>query len=794
MSTSTIVLTDKRFLEHDPGRGHPESPARLDADAGRPGARARRGRGHRGAAVRDRRRDRGGSPAGYREALAALAGRRARSSTPTPSTSPGSWDAARLAAGAAVERGRGGDERPRAQRVRAGAPARPPRRARPARWGSACSTTRPSPPRRARRAGAARVLILDWDVHHGNGTQEIFAARDDVLYMSVHQYPFYPGTGAADEVGRRRGRGRDGQLPAAAAARATPTTAPCSTICSCRSARAFAPELVIVSAGFDAHARDPLADMRVTERGFAAMASAAGELADETCGGKLVLLLEGGYDLPRADGVGARVAGGDDRAPGGVSRRAAGTSRCTCSTTRATRCARRGARCRRADGRERADSPEAAHHDRNPSPGSPAAVKLRWPGPWPFGSGPAVATLFGRGLALVSLVAWLSLGAQVQVLIGQPRPAAGRRASSRRRAPSRACRCSICRRSSWWFHSDGALTAGRRRWASALSLRRAVRLSRAGSASRCRRCSTSRTSPSRATSCPSSGTTCCSSAASSPPSCRTDAPAPARALPVPAGAVQALLRIGDRQVAVAAARLAGRQRDDLLLRDRAAADLAGLVRAPPAGLVAPLREPRDAGARAGRPVRDLRPAPRRGCSPRRVHAVPDRQRRDRQLRLLLLPGRWRCTCSCSTTPTSSGRARPRSPASCRAAIRRAAARRVPRRPPRRLRSPSTPRAEPVAGPSRARPRAVRSSFAGRAPASLRRAGPRAGRSRLPLLALNERFALVNTLSPVRRRSPASASSPSSRRSPTAPSTGARRRRRWTAAPPPAQARRPRPRA
>ena len=65
----------------------------------------------------------------------------------------------------------------------------------------------------ARRAGAARVLIVDWDVHHGNGTQDIFAARDDVLYMSVHQYPFYPGTGAADEVGRGAGRGATVNCP-----------------------------------------------------------------------------------------------------------------------------------------------------------------------------------------------------------------------------------------------------------------------------------------------------------------------------------------------------------------------------------------------------------------------------------------------------------------------------------------------------------------------------------------------------------------------------------------------------
>jgi acetoin utilization deacetylase AcuC-like enzyme len=148
----------------------------------------------------------------------------------------------------------------------------------------------------ARRAGARRVLILDWDVHHGNGTQDIFTARDDVLYMSVHQYPFYPGTGAADEVGVGTGRGATVNCPLPGGQGDADYGAVFHDL-FLPAARAFAPDLVIVSAGFDAHERDPLADMRVTERGFAAMASLLAQLADETCGGKLALMLEGGYDL-----------------------------------------------------------------------------------------------------------------------------------------------------------------------------------------------------------------------------------------------------------------------------------------------------------------------------------------------------------------------------------------------------------------------------------------------------------------------------------------------------------------
>ena len=148
----------------------------------------------------------------------------------------------------------------------------------------------------ARRAGAARVLIVDWDVHHGNGTQDIFAARDDVLYMSVHQYPFYPGTGAAREVGGGAGRGATVNCPLPGGQGDADYGVVFHDL-FLPAARAFRPDLVIVSAGFDAHARDPLAGMRVSERGFAAMASVLAELADEACGGRLALMLEGGYDL-----------------------------------------------------------------------------------------------------------------------------------------------------------------------------------------------------------------------------------------------------------------------------------------------------------------------------------------------------------------------------------------------------------------------------------------------------------------------------------------------------------------
>ena len=134
----------------------------------------------------------------------------------------------------------------------------------------------------ARRLGAERVMILDWDVHHGNGTQHVFERRRDVLYLSSHQYPFYPGTGAAARGRRGAGAGLHRQLPAAGRAgrRRLRRGLPRSVLA--RRARPSAPTSSSSRPGFDAHARDPLAEMRVTERGFAAMCTSLAALARAT--------------------------------------------------------------------------------------------------------------------------------------------------------------------------------------------------------------------------------------------------------------------------------------------------------------------------------------------------------------------------------------------------------------------------------------------------------------------------------------------------------------------------------
>lgn len=148
----------------------------------------------------------------------------------------------------------------------------------------------------ARRQGAERVLILDWDVHHGNGTQAAFYNRADVLYMSVHQYPFYPGTGSPDEIGAGAGAGSTVNCALPAGQGDSEYGAVCHDLLL-PIAREFQPNLILVSAGFDAHRADPLANMSLTERGFAAMCTLIVSVANECCPGRVVLLLEGGYSL-----------------------------------------------------------------------------------------------------------------------------------------------------------------------------------------------------------------------------------------------------------------------------------------------------------------------------------------------------------------------------------------------------------------------------------------------------------------------------------------------------------------
>jgi acetoin utilization deacetylase AcuC-like enzyme len=146
-------------------------------------------------------------------------------------------------------------------------------------------------------AGAERVLILDWDVHHGNGTEAIFKASNQVLYASIHQSPLYPGTGAADYEGEGPGEGFTINLPVAPGADSELFRALVEHVVA-PVARAFRPGLIAISAGFDAHRSDPLASCLVDEDGYRRMAATMRGVATEL-GVPVLVCLEGGYD-PRA--------------------------------------------------------------------------------------------------------------------------------------------------------------------------------------------------------------------------------------------------------------------------------------------------------------------------------------------------------------------------------------------------------------------------------------------------------------------------------------------------------------
>jgi acetoin utilization deacetylase AcuC-like enzyme len=155
------------------------------------------------------------------------------------------------------------------------------------------------------RHGLERVLIVDWDVHHGNGTQHVFARDPSVLYISTHRYPFYPGTGAIDEIGSGDGAGFTVNLPFPGGFGDAEYIEAFRTVIE-PIALQYAPQLVLISAGFDPHQRDPLGGMAVSEQGFAIMARSLLSVADQVVGGRCVAVLEGGYDLRAMhDSVGA---------------------------------------------------------------------------------------------------------------------------------------------------------------------------------------------------------------------------------------------------------------------------------------------------------------------------------------------------------------------------------------------------------------------------------------------------------------------------------------------------------
>jgi acetoin utilization deacetylase AcuC-like enzyme len=291
---SLILIHTDRFAEHQTPPGHPERPERaetMDAVAGRWRARGIEVIAPRPATREQLLRVHG---ADYLRRISETHGR-ATALDPDTYTSPESYEVALLAAGAVVD----GVERVMAGPHRAAmALVRPPgHHAEHDRAMGFCLFNNVAvAAAHARARGAAKVAIVDYDVHHGNGTQHIFEADPQVLYVSLHQFPYYPGTGAADEVGREAGRGFTVNLPIEAGAVDEDYQALFADVVL-PVLRQFKPDLVIVSAGFDAHERDPLGGMRLTAPAFAAMTRELLAVAEACCRGRIVAAVEGGYDL-----------------------------------------------------------------------------------------------------------------------------------------------------------------------------------------------------------------------------------------------------------------------------------------------------------------------------------------------------------------------------------------------------------------------------------------------------------------------------------------------------------------
>ncbi|MBC8073982.1 MAG: histone deacetylase [Deltaproteobacteria bacterium] len=293
--SETLLLFDERMIEHDPGPGHPERPDRLRAIEAM-------------LSLRTTSRSRIEQPRAATEEQIArvhtydhiarvgeLAGQYG-SLDPDTHVSPDSVRAAVLAAGAAtqaVDAVCGGTS------DNAFALVRPPgHHAVANRAMGFCLFNNVAIAAAHARAvhGKRRVLLVDWDVHHGNGTEAIFFDTDEVLFFSSHQFPLYPGTGAAQIVGNGQGLGFTVNLPMQAGAGDGDYAMAFEQVLV-PIAEAYAPDLVLVSAGFDAHRDDPLGGMEVSEEGFAVLCGIVQGIARRHCGGQMVLMLEGGYDL-----------------------------------------------------------------------------------------------------------------------------------------------------------------------------------------------------------------------------------------------------------------------------------------------------------------------------------------------------------------------------------------------------------------------------------------------------------------------------------------------------------------
>jgi len=292
----TGIVKDGRFAGHHMETGHVESPERVEAlnrmveerikfpyllIEPRPASEDELGLVH---------------TAEYIRQVRSTAGKERVVLDPDTSTSPLSWETARLAAGGVL---RAADLIMEGKVQNAMALVRPPghhAEANAAKGFCLFNNIAIAAEYLVQKHGLTRILIADFDLHHGNGTQNAFYGRSDVLFFSTHQYPFYPGSGHWSETGEGPGLGSTINVPLSAGKTDGDFLFIYDRLFAAV-ARQFRPEFILVSAGFDIYGGDPLGGMDVSEKGFAALAAELVGLSDDLCGGRLLVTLEGGYNL-----------------------------------------------------------------------------------------------------------------------------------------------------------------------------------------------------------------------------------------------------------------------------------------------------------------------------------------------------------------------------------------------------------------------------------------------------------------------------------------------------------------
>ena len=298
MAKTALLLDAGLYRQHAPGEGHPERPERIEAVAT---AFERAGIVSAASRVRPRPATDDELAAVHTREYIALVHREVARGNRTLSTGDTeimsrSLEVALNAAGGVLN---AVDAVMSGTAVNAFCAVRPPgHHATPARGMGFClfNNVAVAAKYAVKRHGAARVMIVDWDVHHGNGTQDAFYSDGSVLFFSTHQSPWYPGTGAVEERGEGRAAGLVINRPFDAGAGRT------EIFKAFReglvpAAKNFKPDLVIISAGFDSREGDPLGRFRLTDEDFADLTRLLMDFADEQCGGRIVSVLEGGYSL-----------------------------------------------------------------------------------------------------------------------------------------------------------------------------------------------------------------------------------------------------------------------------------------------------------------------------------------------------------------------------------------------------------------------------------------------------------------------------------------------------------------